>query len=46
MSKKSNSTPKTQPSGVPKNKPGAGQVRIKGSVPSMRNPPPPPKKKS
>jgi hypothetical protein len=46
MAKQENKNPNTgsQPSGKPTNNPGSGEIIIKGSVPTMRNPPPPPKK--
>ena len=46
MSKQHNSTPPQQPSGNPRNNPDNLEKKIKGHVPTMRNPPPPPPKKN
>jgi hypothetical protein len=45
MSKERNSTPPQKPSGQTTNNPG-GNGKVRGQVPTMRNPPPPPTKKN
>lgn len=46
MSKERNSTPPQKPSGQTTNNPGGSKGKVRGQVPTMRNPPPPPTKKN